>query len=160
MSDIKQQITEASGVHKAWYDERPKTPEELAAFVTRLLGDYAHDYGTICHAVAAAALAAARTVDADPRSGGITGFQGGCVMWEFVRHWLSVDGPMRLLRYENMLFPQYADDFTKTMKLETFRWLQEEAKKRLAQGAAHPDVVAHWQRIVDGEVPFGFMVEG
>ena len=162
-------ITEEMGVHNSWYEARPKTPTELAEFVTKLLTDYNHDYGTICHAVAAAAVAAARTVNADEKQGGITGFQAGAIMWQFVKHWLHEEGPMRMQRMEHLLFPQYADDF-RTISLETFRWLQDEAAKKLSEGrikldpdedgvSAHPDVVAHWKRIVAGEVPFGLRIK-
>ena len=30
-------ITEEDGVHKEWFNARPKTPEQLAAFVSHLL---------------------------------------------------------------------------------------------------------------------------
>lgn len=164
-----QEIKEEDGVHKAWYEVKPKTPAELAEFVTKLLTEYHHDYGTICHAVAAAAVAAARTVSADEKQGGITGFQASAIMWQFVRHWMRERGPMRMQRMEHLLFPQHADDF-RTIPLETFRWLQEEASKRLGEGptkldpneagvSAHPDVVAHWKRIVAGEVPFGLRIK-
>ena len=36
------------------------------------------DYGTVCHAIALSAVA--RTAQ-----GGITGFQAGAVMWEFIK---------------------------------------------------------------------------
>ena len=40
-----------------------------------------------------------------------------------------------------------------------WRWLQDEAKKKLeGTTSAHPEVLAHWQSIVDGRVPFGFTV--
>lgn len=164
-----QEITEEMGIHKEWYEAKPRTPDELAAFVTKLLTEYHHDYGTICHAAAAAAVAACRTVNADENQGGITGFQAGAIMWEFVRHWLHEKGPMRMQRMEHLLFPQYGDEF-RTIPLATFRWLQDEAKKKLAEEpvrldpdepgvSPHPDVIAHWNRIVDGEVPFGLQIK-
>jgi hypothetical protein len=166
---VVEQITEEMGVHKAWYEAKPKTVDELAAFVTKLLSEYNHDYGTICHAAAAAAVAACRTINADPNQGGLTGFQAGAVMWQFVRHWLHEKGPMRMQRMEHLLYPQYGDEFG-TIPLDTFRWLQEEAKRRIAEGGTrldpneeplqpHPDVLAHWQRIADGEVPFGLRIK-
>ena len=41
----------------------------------------------------------------------------------------------------------------------TWTWLQDEARKNLAEhdGAA-PSVIAHWRRIVDGIVPFGYII--
>src|SRR6266550_4316712 len=56
-------ITESMHVHEAWYDEAQKmTAEQLPAFIQHLLTDYDHDYGTICHAVAAAAIAGAQAI--------------------------------------------------------------------------------------------------
>jgi hypothetical protein len=56
-------ITEKDGVHKEWYEQAKKIqgPSELTTFVAHLLNDYIHDYGTICHACAAAAIAGAWT---------------------------------------------------------------------------------------------------
>jgi len=154
----KQPITEEMGVHKKWYEVRPKTPDELAAFVRTLLTEYSHDYGTICHAAAAAALAACWTVNADPTQGGITGFQSGAIMWEFIKRWQHLEGPARLLRMSDMLYPHYEDKF-RTLSPETFKWLKDEAKKKLAERPdSSPDNLAHWKSIVDGAVPFGYKV--
>jgi len=119
-----------------------------------------HDYGTVCVAIGALAAAAARAADREP-NGGITGFQAGAVFWEFVRAWdVFGDGPKRMTQYANMLYPQYAHDFERTISADTWAWLQEHAAKRLAEtnGQAHPDVVAHWKQIVAGSVPFGYAV--
>jgi hypothetical protein len=142
-----------------WYAEAERvTLATLPTFVQGLTKAYRHDYGTICHAIAAAAVAAAHAVDHAPE-GGITGFQAGAVMWEFVRHWDHATGPMRLVKYENLLYPQYAEHFALTISTSTWEWLQEEARKKLAaSGKASSDVSAHWQSIVDGRVPFGLIV--
>ena len=59
-----------------------RTPQQLADFVT-WLDTHRQDYGTICHAMAAAAIAGASCMDHMPNAdGGITGFQAGAVMWE------------------------------------------------------------------------------
>lgn len=154
----KRAIAEEMGIHKEWYDARP-TREELPEFIRHLTEDYYHDYGTCIHAVAAAALAAAHVAE-DPL--GLSGFQAGAVMWEFITHWMThlKDKPLRLLEYSNMLYPQYYESFT-TISADTWEWLQTEARKNLEQDAStdHPQVRGHWQRIVAGEVPFGFAVE-
>lgn len=153
-------ITEKDGVHQSWYKERPRTPEELAAFVTKLLTEYRHDYGTICHAVAASAIAAARTVDAS-NQGGITGFQAGCVLWEFIKNWMSWhEQPMKLVRVEHMLYPQYERDFDKTIKRSDMEWLVERAKKELEKSDDFMvrEVREHMERIAEGIPPFGYRV--
>jgi hypothetical protein len=155
----KREITEESGAHKAWYEEARKvTAETLPAFVAHLLNDYHHDYGTICHAVAAAALAGAMAVEHDPAQGGITGFQAGAVMWEFLRVWDRIDCPARLVKYEDLLYPQYDERF-REISASTWKWAQERAASLLAGGGAHPAVRAHWESIVGGTVPFGLRVE-
>lgn len=76
----KIQITEELGLHKEWYEEAKKqTLNTLPAFVSNLVENYSHDYGTICHAITAAALGAANAVEESPE-GGITGFQANCIM--------------------------------------------------------------------------------
>lgn len=158
------EITEKDGVHEEWFvDARKQTEATLPEFVRHLAHDFVHDYGTICHAVAAAAIAAASAVDHDAEQGGITGFQAGAVMWRFVQHWLQEKGPLRLVRYEHMLFPQYEDEFAKTIEPDVWKFLQEGAAKNLKdhdKRFTSPEVVAHWKAIVDGVVPFGFVVKG
>jgi hypothetical protein len=155
-------ITEADKIHEQWYvDARTQTVETLPAFLRHLCEDYGHDYGTICHAVAAAALGAAHAVNHSP-AGGITGFQAGAVMWEFISHWQSLEGhPLRLVDYFELLYPQYASKFEKTITPETHAALKVEATKRLAgfsDGLGHPDVKAHMDKVAGGWLPFGFTV--
>jgi hypothetical protein len=166
MSDIKQTITEEQhqDLIKGWYKARPGSPAELADFVKHLVDDYQHDYGTICHAVAAAGLAAMRTVDANPANGGITGFQASIVIWEVIRGWGVFDnGPKWIQTAEKLCYPQYSDQFA-TISLSTWTWVQKHCKAKLDAIAhetdpfAHSDVITHWKKIVAGEVPFGLTV--
>lgn len=152
-------IAEEDNVHLEWYERaKSQTLETLPAFMNELATAYKHDYGTIVHALAASAVAACWAMNAGPQ-GGITGFQSGAVFWEFTKHWHGVTGPARLLRYDNALYPQYADSFT-SVSPETWEWMQEEAKKRLGEKSegAHPAVIAHWQSVANGQVPFGLLV--
>jgi|WetSurMetagenome_2_1015567.scaffolds.fasta_scaffold187732_2 hypothetical protein len=158
----KRIITEDDKVQDEWYKEaKTITEETLPAFIHKLINDYVHDYGTICHAVAAAAIAGAYAIEHSP-TGGITGFQSGAVMWEFVQEWLHERGkPLALVRYENMLYPQYQYKFEKIISQETWEWLQERAKRELnntSNNTANPSVVSHWKDIVEGKVPFGYKV--
>ena len=157
---MAQAITEDMGVHKEWYVEaRDMTPERLPAFIAKLTQDYQHDYGTICHAASAAAVAAAWAVDKSPQ-GGIIGVPARAVMWGFISHWMSYEGqPLRLVNYREMLYPQNAHKFDRVISKKTHSYLVEEAKKMLAESdPAHPNVVAHWNGIVAGAVPFGYRV--
>lgn len=144
-----------------WYEQAHdiKTPDDAAAFANGLMTTYRHDYGTLCHAVAASAVAMAA---ATGYPGGITGFQAGAVMWEFCRNWLHWDTPHHLIDYGNLRYPQYADDFTRrTIPTHVWKWLQDEARKSIAaeRDDVHPRVLAHWESIAAGIVPFGLTVE-
>ena len=153
---------EDKDVIDGWFTQAKacKDPEALARFVRHLLDDYDHDYGTICHAASAAAVAACWAIDGDGRQGGITGFQAGCIMWGFIRRWKDEEGPLRLVSYESMLYPQCKQDFDNVIDSGTWKYLQEEATRKLDESPTpvHSNVAAHWQSIVDGTVPFGFSV--
>jgi len=157
-------ITEKDGVHKEWYKEAKDgmSMEKLPAFLKKLTEDYEHDYGTICHAMAASAVATMWAVDRTEQ-GGVTGFQASAIMWELVRAWGTFgDGPKRMVCYDNMLYPQYANKFRMVIDKNVWKYLQEEAAKHLSEHDvhhAHPDVMAHWQSIMAGKVPFGYTVE-
>lgn len=154
-------IKEEDGVHKKWFEEaREMTAEKLPEFIRKLTHDYEHDYGTICHAIAAAAVAAAWAVERSP-SGGITGFQAGAVMWSFMEHWNSIKGPARLIQYDDLLYPQYEHKFT-AISPDTWEHVRKEAEKLIAERSAetvHPDVFMHWQSVAKGQIPFGLRVE-
>lgn len=161
------EITEKDGIHQAWYDEWPVTVEDLAAFITKLTTEYHHDSGTIVHAIAAAAVAAGRCVNASPASrGGITGFQAQAVFWQFYTAWdaflVPKDSPAWIGFAENLLYPQYKDRF-RSISPKTWEWVQKRAAERLAESGpaseiASNSVVEHWKSIVAGKVPFGFEV--
>jgi len=159
-----QTIAEEDGTHEAWYAEAAKvrTTEELVKFIEHVVHDYNHDYGTICHAVTAAAIAAAWTVNRDPRQGGITGFQAGCIMWEFIRRWMQKEGPLMLRSYKDMLYPQYDHRFDTVISEEIWEYLQQAAKDNLEntkEEHAASNVIEHWKSIAAGKVPFGYTVK-
>lgn len=147
---------------EAWKKRQPETPRELGAFVRELVEDYDHDYGTIIHAMHAAMVAAFQVIQRGPQ-GGITGFQANCLMWMLVEEFGPYEegAPLRLVNMNDMLFPQYAHKFSKTIPGRLWSELQERAKESLAdeEAHAHPDVVRHWKSIVAGRVPFGYTVE-
>lgn len=159
-----EKITEEMHLEKEWFaDAHKQTLETLPEFMRHVMNDYEHDYGTVCHAVAACAIAAAWAANnADGARGGITGFQAGFVMWDFIRQWSypSVKTTMRILNYDDMLYPQYEYKYQKTIDSDTWKLLQKAAKKNLEEkDYAHKDVVDHWKSIVDGNVPFGYTVK-
>ena len=158
-----EKITEKDKKEIEWYEDAKKqTFETLPGFIYNLMNHYEHDYGTICKAMTAAMLGAAYAVNNDDQ-GGITGFQAGAVMWEFVKEWSYPHNScgLKILDYDDMLYPQNDNRFDKTISNNTFKALQELAKKSLSEmeeGYVHPAVSNHWKNIIDGIVPFGYKV--
>jgi len=154
-------ITEEQGLQKQWKEDAReiKTQEELTEFVRHLTEDFEHDYGTIVHAIAAAMTATYSMMNHSDQ-GGITGFQASCLAWEMVNVFMgNAEGGRRILKMEDLLYPQMASKFT-TISPETAEWIQTEAKKRLVEiPDAHPNVIAHWEKVAAGEIPFGLTVE-
>ena len=152
-------ITEEMHLEKEWYKEAgEQTMDTLNSFINHIMNDYKHDYGTICHTLSACAVA---TIYACNEQCGITMFQASAVMWNIVRQLLYSNNrsSLKIIDYDDMLYPQYDDKFDKTIDSYTFNALQNEAKKLLEKGSAHPLVIAHWQSIVDGVVPFGYKIK-
>lgn len=135
-----------------------KSFDDLTAFLKDVEENYNTDYGGAPRAIAQASLAVAWHL-----AGvfGITGFQAGCTMWDFICDWSYSHNKtgMRIVDYDDMLYPQYAYKFEKIIRKSTWTDIQNEAKQRLNDTPnAHPEVRAHWQSIVDGVVPFGYKV--
>lgn len=161
MSD-KRKITEEDGVQKVWYEQaqsKEMTLGTLPEFIHHLAYDYEHDYGTICHAIAAGMSAVLTAMNNGPQ-GGITGFQAGGIMWMVIEHAFHESGPMRLTKFDDMLYPQNESRF-RSITADTWRYLQEQARSRLANKPDYmaPEVEQHMRSITDGIVPFGFVVE-
>lgn len=134
---IKINLDESSedfqAIKKDWADKAKKcTIETLPVFLKELTENYSHDYGTICHAVAIAAIAGAYTVEHSPQ-GGITGFQGGAVMWEFIKGWnySSNKTGLRLIDYDNFLYPQYAAKYDKVLSPGIWAGIQKAAQNEI-----------------------------
>lgn len=135
--------------------EAVKTETDLSALLKEIT-EYKHDYGTIVYGVMAAMTGAFKVVNDSP-NGGITGFQASCLGWECIRKFMMVEGPLRIMDFNNMLYPQYQDSFEKVMPIDTWEKLKEKAQERLKEEIhANTKVKAHWQSIADGKIPFGW----
>ena len=159
----KETVTEEMHPEKAWFKEAHEiNEEEFPNFYARIIHGYNHDYGTACHAVAACALAAAWAA-CDDKDIGLSGFQAGFVMWDFIKNWTMIGNEcgLRLVDYDDMLYPQYEEKFEKVISKNVWLSIQEIAKKKLeeANDYVHPDVINHWRKIVEGIVPFGYKVK-
>lgn len=136
-----------------------KSFDDLVSFLERVKDTCNTGYGTAPRTIAQAALATAWYLSSEF---GITGFQAGFTMWDFIRDWnySTNECGMKIVDYDTMLYPQYAYKFEKTISKDTFEALQKAAKKNLEKynGNANSSVIAYWQSIVDGNVPFGYEV--
>jgi hypothetical protein len=125
----------------------PKTQAELDAYIAALV-DRQHDYGTCVYAMSMAATAAFYYVACKV---GATGFQASCADMDVLRRTRHMEGPFMIVDGAQALFPQYelvhnVEKFVESIK----PWLAEEAAKKLAANpVAHPNVLAHWQKLAE-----------
>ena len=157
VTDIRQPFPEDNKemLRQLWSQE----PESIDEFIRYLDRTFEFDYGTICHAIAAAGIAAMKRMDKTSQ-GGITGFQANAIMWIFVRNWGGYGGPMQLINYEQMLFPQSAEHFAKEITPDCFEWLKTKARDTLTNAESlAPEARAHLISIIEGNVPFGYTVK-
>ncbi len=132
--------------------------ESLIEFLKDVKENYNTGYGEAPRAMAQACLAVG---DFLARDFGITGFQASFVMWDFILDWQYSNNKcgLRMVNFDDMLYPQYDHKFAKTISVEQFEKIKEQAKENLEKNEyAHPDVIKHWQSIVNGKVPFGFTI--
>ena len=167
MADEKKLINESDkDVIDSWFDESWNvTRETLPDYISKIMDEYSFDYGSYVYAVTACALATAHACGKE-----LSGFQASYVGLQFVYQWTysHVKSGISVRNWDDMLYPQYADEFCNTIPKHTWKRLQKEAKERIAnykrsiddQSARyiHPDVLNHWQSIVDGKIPFGYKV--
>ena len=158
----KKPIKETDNYQLDWYKSARsvKNFDDLKTFIGHLLDDYEHDYGTYVHAVSASALATISFVGKD-----LSGFQAGEVMWQLIRALMFSDNKcgLKIINYDDMLYPKHSAKFEKYISEEVWECIQKEALNNLADAAANdipvnPLVVAHWQSIIEGTVPYGYTV--
>ena len=134
-----------------------KTFDELVEFLKDVKENYNSGYGEAPRAMAQASLAVAYYLSSEF---GITGFQAGFVMWDFIQDWLYTGNKcgLKIVDYDNMLYPQYYDKFDKYISPETFEALQKRAKELIDENGQHAcsAVVNHWNQIIGGSIPFGY----
>lgn len=138
-----------------------ETLEDLMGFLKHVEENCNYGYGEAPRAIAQACLAVGYYLS---DKFGITGFQAGCVMWDFIIDWLyrSNKAGLKLVDYDDMLYPQYRDKFEKTIRPDIWESIQKAAKENLEEDRGypvHPNVQAHWESIVAGNVPFGYTVK-
>lgn len=135
-----------------------KTFDDLVAFLKDVRDNYGNGYGEAPRAMAQAALAVAWYLSSEF---GITGFQAGFVMWDFIKGWIKTHNEcgLKLVDYDDMLYPQYDYKFERTISSSVWENLQKQAKENLESNEhASQNVITHWKSIVSGKVPFGYIV--
>ena len=139
--------------------------DDIPAFVTKAMCGYEHDYDSVVKAFVACLCACAWAIN---QQAGLTGFQAGFIPLLFMQKWNGVgdDIGLRVIDYDNMLYPQYADYFDKTVSRDIYNSLVDKARQNLKDleseeksCSVHPNVVAHWQSIAAGELPFGYSIK-
>jgi len=132
---MKQTIAEEMNIQDEWYAEANEmTLDKLEDFLNHIMNDYNHDYGTICHAITAGGLATMHALDRSD-AGGITGFQAGAIMWQFIRKWnySSNKTGLRIVDYDDFLYPQYNYKFNKTLSPDTWGAIKCEAAAKIKE---------------------------
>lgn len=105
--------------------------DKLIEFLKDVRDNYNTDYGTAPRAIAQASVATAWYLAS---VFGITGFQAGFVMWDFIKDWSYRNNEcgLKIIDYDNMLYPQYEYKFTeKTISKWQWEALQKQAQKEL-----------------------------
>ena len=155
-------------IRDEWYKKAKTeihTPEQLKAFAEEILDKVkssSEAYNDSSNGTAALALAAMNML---AFIYGMTAFQMGWVMWQLIDQMVisEHDCGMRLLIYDDMLYPQYEDRFVKTIDADTWGKLREKAAKLVEENKksefpACREVADHWKSIANGKVPFGYKV--
>lgn len=139
--------------------ESIKNFDELIEYIKDITEHDNCGYGEAPRAIAQASLAVAWYLS---DVFGITGFQASCVMWDFITGWQMTGNTcgLKLVNYDDMLFPQYDHKFEKTITSDVWKNLQEQAGKFINDYSSIADsrVIEHWKSIVNGKVPFGYIV--
>ena len=105
--------------------------DKLVEFLKDVRDNYNTDYGTAPRAIAQASVATAWYLAS---VFGITNFQAGFVMWDFIRDWQYRDNEcgLKIVDYDLMLYPQYEYKFTeKTISKWQWEALQKKAQKEI-----------------------------
>lgn len=134
--------------------------DDLINFLQYVKNNCDYGYGVAPRSIAQASLAVAWYL---AKEFGITGFQASFVMWDFIKSWSYEDNKcgLKIVDYDNMLYPQYEDKFDKVIPKETWELLQKQAEQELKESGyyANLNVVDHWSSIMNGRVPFGYKVK-
>lgn len=133
---------------------------DLQDFIKGLCFNHKHSIESRAHAMAAGAIAGMMTTCNNiPGLGVLTNDEASVVARLFIKHCLNLKGHVDLIKYEDMLYPQYEYKFPdKTISPEVYEWLKQEASRLYGTKSGIPEVRDHWADIIGGKVPFGYKV--
>ena len=151
-------------IWESWFKEATNCRLDdgsLQKFLDHLKNDYLHDYGTSARATAAAAFA---TAIAFAQYEGLTGYQWGYVAMDVLGRMSFPNNKLgfMVIDYDDLLYPQYEHRFTeRKISAEGAQKLRQEAKARISgnDGVVHPEVMAWWQKLANGQFPEWLKVE-
>jgi hypothetical protein len=156
-----------AGLIATWFDraQHMRSAVELADFVSDLAERPDHSMESIVHAAAAVAVAASAVVLRSPSAEKLGAYHSvmahNLMAWRYIEEFGGFDdGPKRMLQYQQLLYPRFADKFGKKIDRATMDWLIAKAKEILESGRTlHSSVRFHLEGISCGIPPFGFEIE-
>lgn len=140
--------------------EEIQTLEELDRLIEEAMRKFNFDVTAATESAGAVCTVVANFLS---KKMGIPRVSRDLIMWSFITNFKfpSATCGLRLINFDHMLYPQYKSNFKKTIGAETWKRLQEEAKRNLeGRIPGKAKTIAHWQSIVNGVVPFGYKVRG
>lgn len=123
--------------------------ERDALRIVRAVLNREHDYGSCCYAMSIAANA---MFNYAASKHGCTGFQASCADLDFLRRTRLLKHGFQIIKYDDLLYPQYADKFPTRAQLirDNIDQLGKAAEEMLADSdRAHPNVRRWWEDLVD-----------
>lgn len=133
---------------------RKTVDEKIATLITHIReqNNRGHDYNSSAEAVKDITVEAFNLM-ADLM--GMTGFQAGWASLTAYAEIQGIDGPLMMLKGEDLLYPQYdVPAKVATWIEEQEEWLVVQATKKLMESGdqAHPSVRRHWEELTDVSV--------
>jgi hypothetical protein len=152
LKDLKWPLTEDDMMHLEIIS--PKNEEELIDFIRNLVKYENNDYGTAARSLTLAAEAAFNYI---AHMFDVSGFQAGYAQMDFMIRMRNIKSRLKVLNYDNLLYPQYLDDFYITPEQcikENASWLKKQAKEKLKEATewTNEKVIEHWKYLAKMEV--------
>lgn len=162
----KPAINEDHGLQDEWYKKALSrlTFEELPGFFNHIFNDFTHNQGTFSHALIAALLATAFSVDKSMPSSKDLNLDlkhMSLINHAFTQLFLN-SGPCRIMQFFFMLFPENKFKFEKIIDEKVWNYLMDQAKMFLKHDLENkfqnidPATRDHWTSIAKGNIPWGY----